>query len=497
MIVGTETFTMTQSGTGTTLTSRSDTGNGTYLISAHGPGPTPGPGSYSYDLQESGNYLVGSLCASNTGSDRYSLLEAYNDPSTGMDSDAKGAVDFSQFGAPLSAAGIPQQLPSGSNALSVSSPFDASNPGAAVAAPLDGTAAIGAKAQAQYVAPGPELYKRYCFAAGTPLLTPTGHKTIELFQIGDTLLAASEGDPYAAVEVSVVEEVFSNFALVINLHVGGKLIRTTAEHLFYAWGRGWTAAAELKAGDRLRDHNDKEGKVEAVTSSGEETVVFNLRVGQLHTYFVGALDWFFSAWAHNAYAEGEVVTDQAELESVEPLQEAAANCREETTLDLSNLDKPNKKNANYDARRTMEEKATPTTPAVKAKDISKQRFYDEKMDPDQNPAAAAQIEGEEIQTGVACEGRGSTPDLPDGVKPGDLHPTFCVHAEGKAAQRAVNAATGDVAGKTMKVYVEKEPCAQACNHERGLAELAKKTGMDIIVYYPKDGQIYKMTYPAK
>jgi filamentous hemagglutinin len=29
--------------------------------------------------------------------------------------------------------------------------------------------------------------------------------------------------------------------------------------------------------------------------------VYNLRVAEYHTYFVGSLEWGFSVWAHNAY----------------------------------------------------------------------------------------------------------------------------------------------------------------------------------------------------
>ena len=31
----------------------------------------------------------------------------------------------------------------------------------------------------------------------------------------------------------------------------------------------------------------------------EEAVVYNLHVGDYHTYFVGTREWSFSAWAHN------------------------------------------------------------------------------------------------------------------------------------------------------------------------------------------------------
>jgi hypothetical protein len=39
--------------------------------------------------------------------------------------------------------------------------------------------------------------------------------------------------------------------------------------------------------------------VVAVTDSGEVTTVYNLRVSEFHTYFVGCQGWGFSVWAHN------------------------------------------------------------------------------------------------------------------------------------------------------------------------------------------------------
>ncbi len=72
-----------------------------------------------------------------------------------------------------------------------------------------------------------------CFAAGTPLLTPNGAKAIEDIKVGDLVLSAPEDDPSAPVAARRVEEVFERSSPLFELHVGGKLIRTTAEHPFY------------------------------------------------------------------------------------------------------------------------------------------------------------------------------------------------------------------------------------------------------------------------
>ncbi len=121
---------------------------------------------------------------------------------------------------------------------------DATN-AAGFVAQANGYAQAGAAQMAGYRDYGAALFKQYCFAAGTPLRTPSGHKAIELFQVGDEILSAPDWNAEAPVEVKVVEEVFSNLARVVNLHVGDQVIRTTAEHPFFVRGKGWTKAGRF------------------------------------------------------------------------------------------------------------------------------------------------------------------------------------------------------------------------------------------------------------
>jgi len=78
------------------------------------------------------------------------------------------------------------------------------------------------------------------------------------------------------------------------------VIGTTAEHPFYAMGREWVSAGELRPGDRLASHDGQWAAVERVVATGRRETVYNLEVAEYHTYFVGGRDWGFSAWAHNA-----------------------------------------------------------------------------------------------------------------------------------------------------------------------------------------------------
>ena len=143
------------------------------------------------------------------------------------------------------------------------------------------------------------LPKWGCFAAGTPLWTPTGPKPIEYFREGDLVLSRPEHDPNAPVEVKVVEKVFFGLAPILHIHVGGQVIRTTPEHPFWVRGKGWIKAPDLAIGDELSSREGRWTAVEDLFHTGELETVYNLRVADYHTYFVGGWEWGFDVWAHN------------------------------------------------------------------------------------------------------------------------------------------------------------------------------------------------------
>jgi hypothetical protein len=131
-----------------------------------------------------------------------------------------------------------------------------------------------------------------------------------LFAVGDAILSRDENDPIAPVDVQVVEEVFRRTAPIYHLTVNGKLIRTRGEHPFFEESRGWIAAAELLPGDRLASLDGHWLTVEELVDTNEYEVVYNLRVSEYHTYFVGSTEWGFSVWAHNAECVVEQVGDR-------------------------------------------------------------------------------------------------------------------------------------------------------------------------------------------
>lgn len=74
-----------------------------------------------------------------------------------------------------------------------------------------------------------------------------------------------------------------------------RAIGTTEEHPFFVKDKGWTPAGQLKEGDLLRTV-DGWVPVTGVKPTGRYETVYNLRVADYHTYFVGSEEWGFSVW---------------------------------------------------------------------------------------------------------------------------------------------------------------------------------------------------------
>ena len=60
----------------------------------------------------------------------------------------------------------------------------------------------------------------------------------------------------------------------------------------------WLAAKELIEGDLLLTVDGKHVPVQRVVPTLQPERVYNLRIADFHTYFVGCDEWGFSVWAH-------------------------------------------------------------------------------------------------------------------------------------------------------------------------------------------------------
>jgi YD repeat-containing protein len=146
-------------------------------------------------------------------------------------------------------------------------------------------------------------FAQACFTAGTPLVIDFegNSRPIEEIQVGEMVLARNEFEPQGPLELKRVEELFTRTSPIIELEIGGQKIGTTDEHPFYVPAReAFVPARELQAGDQLVSHDGRLLRIDAIHSTLQIATVYNLRVADYHTYFVGSDEWGFSVWAHNA-----------------------------------------------------------------------------------------------------------------------------------------------------------------------------------------------------
>jgi hypothetical protein len=269
--------------------------------------------SVSFTVQESSNALAGGFTLAETGTDRYDLLPQFNNPA----GDPAPSTELFSGEGPAYGLGPVAGVSSGGGAVETggSSAEGAATVRAtgyddgsgrmarvrAAATAMESATDPNAGAAQQQVSAelGAEIFKKYCFAGETPIETGTGGKAISEIRAGEYVWSAPERDPEAPAELKLVEEVFSNFTRVIRVQVGGRGIRTTTEHPFYSRQQGWVPAGSLRPGDLCRSRDGQWVAVEKVEELGEETEVYNLRIADFHTYFVGRFDWGFSVWAHN------------------------------------------------------------------------------------------------------------------------------------------------------------------------------------------------------
>ena len=196
-----------------------------------------------------------------------------------------------------------------------------------------------------------------CFAGDTPLMAEGPDGTLVSLRIdeireGDFVLSRDESDPNGPCEFKMVEAVFRRLAEVLKVALpGGVVIKTTGEHPFFvaarlcrlapahgeAWaakgGTGgsalllreacgeWIPARALQPGDVLLSHDGAEVEVQGLSETGLWEPVYNLRVEEYHTYFVGCQEWGFSVWAHNMECGGSNRLARAESLAEQELAE--------------------------------------------------------------------------------------------------------------------------------------------------------------------------------
>ena len=77
---------------------RNITGGGGYSLAETGGTMTPGPGTNSYSLTETANVLTGDFSESETGTDRYGLLQQFDNIAQTSGTSTPGHMNYNPFG---------------------------------------------------------------------------------------------------------------------------------------------------------------------------------------------------------------------------------------------------------------------------------------------------------------------------------------------------------------------------------------------------------------
>jgi predicted lipid-binding transport protein (Tim44 family) len=123
-----------------------------------------------------------------------------------------------------------------------------------------------------------------CFPDGTLVSTPRGGIPIETLQTGDAVLAVdARGD---TIETSI-ENVHRTRSALLRFETDRGMLRTTREHPLLSRAGEFHLAGELKAGDEImawRNGRLMPATIQQITATDQEVVVYNLQVGEPHTF---------------------------------------------------------------------------------------------------------------------------------------------------------------------------------------------------------------------
>ena len=123
-----------------------------------------------------------------------------------------------------------------------------------------------------------------CFVAGTPVKTRNGPRAIESLQVGDEVLAQDVVSGRLGFE-PVVAVYHNPPSATVQVATEEDSLVATGIHRFWAVGKGWVMARDLRPGDLIRTV----GGASRVMDVSPRAIqpVFNLEVAKAKTFFVG------------------------------------------------------------------------------------------------------------------------------------------------------------------------------------------------------------------
>ncbi|WP_298532204.1 polymorphic toxin-type HINT domain-containing protein [uncultured Ruminococcus sp.] len=142
-----------------------------------------------------------------------------------------------------------------------------------------------------------------CFISGTLVMTASGKVPIELIKTGDMVLATDPETMQTGFK-PVLETYIRETNTLVHLTINGEEIVSTYDHPFFVKGQGFVNAVNLCIGSVLLNSKGEELVVEQIfreeLKDGETVKVYNFKVDDYHTYFVGEN----CIWVHNSECGG-------------------------------------------------------------------------------------------------------------------------------------------------------------------------------------------------
>jgi len=156
-----------------------------------------------------------------------------------------------------------------------------------------GSGSAGARGFSSYTGGGAG-----CFVAGTQVLLADGSaKPIEEVRVGDLVRTGPGAADVSRVSEAIVRTTGKinsiEFGPALGLSATGRqqagVLQATPEHEVWVDGKGWTAVANLKAGDWLMDSSGEPMIVHGITSSSDPVRVYTLSNQEDHAFYANNL----------------------------------------------------------------------------------------------------------------------------------------------------------------------------------------------------------------
>ena len=132
--------------------------------------------------------------------------------------------------------------------------------------------------------------EKFCFVAGTKVLTENGYKNIEDIKIGDKVYSYNLNNNELELK-EVINTIISYTMDTYKVTLDGKIVEMSPKHQVYIIDKGWVRAYDLKAGDKMLKSDNTIIEIENVEYKVYDEVIptYNLTVEGNNNFYVSEI----------------------------------------------------------------------------------------------------------------------------------------------------------------------------------------------------------------